>query len=153
MATIDYMIASYGPYAASATGGNGFARDFLAGVAAMYSVPSMFPSTHTELKSPSDFMQCIPTWELCTNSNGLQLSWLSWPFYLRSRFTSSIGRVPKSEKSHPSHRFWLQIGRRPTAELLSAALMILTPWSDTCQALALDLAEDQEELVALQASI
>ena len=40
MATIDYMIAAYGPYSASATGGNGFARDFLAGVAAMYSVPS-----------------------------------------------------------------------------------------------------------------
>ncbi|OQE83819.1 hypothetical protein PENNAL_c0030G00478 [Penicillium nalgiovense] len=39
MATIDYMIASYGPYAASATGGNGFARDFLAGIAAMYSMP------------------------------------------------------------------------------------------------------------------
>lgn len=40
MATIDYMIASYGPYAAYATGGNGFARDFLAGIAAMYSMPS-----------------------------------------------------------------------------------------------------------------
>ncbi|KAL9035086.1 MAG: hypothetical protein Q9214_006752 [Letrouitia sp. 1 TL-2023] len=39
MATIDYMIASYGPYSASATGGNGFARDFLAGIAAMYSMP------------------------------------------------------------------------------------------------------------------
>jgi hypothetical protein len=39
MATIDYMIAAYGPYAASATGGNGFARDFLAGIAAMYSTP------------------------------------------------------------------------------------------------------------------
>lgn len=39
MATIDYMVAAYGPYAASATGGNGFARDFLAGIAAMYSVP------------------------------------------------------------------------------------------------------------------
>lgn len=38
-ATIDYMIASYGPYSASATGGNGFARDFLAGLAAMYSSP------------------------------------------------------------------------------------------------------------------
>jgi hypothetical protein len=38
-ATIDYMIASYGPYSASATGGNGFARDFLAGIAAMYSSP------------------------------------------------------------------------------------------------------------------
>ncbi|KAI1114103.1 major facilitator superfamily domain-containing protein [Nemania sp. NC0429] len=32
MTTIDYMVAAYGPYSASATGGNGFARDFLAGV-------------------------------------------------------------------------------------------------------------------------
>lgn len=39
MATIDYMIASYGPYAASATGGNALARDFLAGIAALYSTP------------------------------------------------------------------------------------------------------------------
>ncbi|KAH9924551.1 major facilitator superfamily domain-containing protein [Fomitopsis serialis] len=39
MATIDYMIQAYGPYSASATGGNGFARDLLAGIAAMYSVP------------------------------------------------------------------------------------------------------------------
>ncbi|KZT28798.1 sugar transporter [Neolentinus lepideus HHB14362 ss-1] len=39
MATIDYMIQAYGPYAASATGGNGFARDLLAGIAAMYSAP------------------------------------------------------------------------------------------------------------------
>jgi MFS family permease len=39
MATIDYMVAAYGPYSASATGGNGFARDFLAGIATMYSTP------------------------------------------------------------------------------------------------------------------
>ena len=40
MATIDYMIAAYGDdWSASATGGNGFARDFLAGVAALYSLP------------------------------------------------------------------------------------------------------------------
>ncbi|WVO13638.1 hypothetical protein L204_101259 [Cryptococcus depauperatus] len=39
MSTIDYMIAAYGPYSASATGGNGLARDFLAGIAAMYSTP------------------------------------------------------------------------------------------------------------------
>ena len=38
-ATIDYMIASYGPYSASATGGNGFARDLLAGIAAFYATP------------------------------------------------------------------------------------------------------------------
>ena len=39
MATIDYMVAAYGPYSASATGGNGFARDFLAEIAAMYTTP------------------------------------------------------------------------------------------------------------------
>lgn len=38
------MIAAYGPYAASATGGNDLARDFLAGVAALYSTPcKLFP--------------------------------------------------------------------------------------------------------------
>lgn len=38
-ATIDYMIAAYGPYSASATGGNGFARDLLAGISVMYANP------------------------------------------------------------------------------------------------------------------
>ncbi|KAF2749507.1 MFS general substrate transporter [Sporormia fimetaria CBS 119925] len=38
-ATIDYMVAAYGIYAASATGGNGFCRDFLAGVSALYTKP------------------------------------------------------------------------------------------------------------------
>lgn len=33
------QIAAYGVYSASATGGNGFARDFLAGIAAMYATP------------------------------------------------------------------------------------------------------------------
>ncbi|KAM7207177.1 Major facilitator superfamily domain containing protein [Naviculisporaceae sp. PSN 640] len=39
MATIDYMIGAYGPYAASATGGNGWARDFLAGVLTIPATP------------------------------------------------------------------------------------------------------------------
>ncbi|KAF2805269.1 MFS general substrate transporter [Mytilinidion resinicola] len=39
MATIDYMVAAYGPYASSATGGNGFARDLLAGLSALYAKP------------------------------------------------------------------------------------------------------------------
>lgn len=38
-ATIDYMVECYGPYSASATGGNGFARDFLAGICAIYTKP------------------------------------------------------------------------------------------------------------------
>lgn len=39
MATIDYMVAAYGSYSASATGGNGFSRDLLAGISAMYARP------------------------------------------------------------------------------------------------------------------
>ncbi|KAJ3824896.1 MFS multidrug transporter [Lentinula raphanica] len=39
MSTIDYMVAAYGVYAASATGGNALARDFIAGVSAMYATP------------------------------------------------------------------------------------------------------------------
>lgn len=42
MSSIDYMIASYGPYASSATAGNAFARDGLAGAASLYSTPSKF---------------------------------------------------------------------------------------------------------------
>ncbi|KAK6086016.1 major facilitator superfamily transporter [Seiridium cupressi] len=39
MGTIDYMVAAYGQYSASATGGNGFARDFLAGVLTWAAIP------------------------------------------------------------------------------------------------------------------
>ncbi|XP_014559172.1 hypothetical protein COCVIDRAFT_13793 [Bipolaris victoriae FI3] len=39
-ATIDYMVAAYGgEYSASATGGNGFARDVLAGICSFYTGP------------------------------------------------------------------------------------------------------------------
>lgn len=60
MATIDYMVAAYGPFAASATGGNGFCRDFLAGIAALYTRPfyhNIFPGTKWQLP--------VPTWILC----------------------------------------------------------------------------------------
>ncbi|KAI2615350.1 major facilitator superfamily domain-containing protein [Hypoxylon sp. NC1633] len=39
MTTIDYMVAAYGPYSASATGGNGFARDFMAGLLTWAAAP------------------------------------------------------------------------------------------------------------------
>ncbi len=39
MATIDYMVCAYGPYSASATGGNGWSRDFLAGVLTIPATP------------------------------------------------------------------------------------------------------------------
>ncbi|KAI0338461.1 MFS general substrate transporter [Trametopsis cervina] len=59
MATIDYMVAAYGPYAASATGGNGFARDFLAGVAALYSTPMYSNIPGRPLEYASTILACI----------------------------------------------------------------------------------------------
>lgn len=46
MATVDYMVAAYGEYSASATGGNALARDVLAGAAAMYAGPSKSHTTN-----------------------------------------------------------------------------------------------------------
>ena len=59
-ATIDYMVAAYGPYSASATGGNGFCRDFLAGMAALYTKPlykKIMPGTKWQLPIPA-FILC-----------------------------------------------------------------------------------------------
>ena len=61
-ATIDYMVAAYGPYAASATGGNGFARDFLAGIAALYAHPfytNILTGTKWQLAVPSFILSGI----------------------------------------------------------------------------------------------
>lgn len=53
-ATIDYMIHAYGPYSASATGGNGFARDFLAGIATFYATPCKRSCCHRTPLSEAD---------------------------------------------------------------------------------------------------
>lgn len=54
--TIDYLVAAYGPFAASATGGNGFCRDFLAGLAALYTVPF-----YDAFESSGDYQTVWPT--------------------------------------------------------------------------------------------
>lgn len=59
-ATVDYGVAAYGPFAASATGGNGFCRDFLAGLAALYTRP-MFRKIATGTK----WQYPIPSFILC----------------------------------------------------------------------------------------
>jgi MFS family permease len=55
MATIDYMICAYGPYSASATGGNGWSRDFLAGVLTIPATP-FFQSKLCS--SPTSLLPC-----------------------------------------------------------------------------------------------
>ncbi|KAI9665162.1 MAG: hypothetical protein M1831_002172 [Alyxoria varia] len=57
MATIDYMVAAYGEYSASATGGNALARDVLAGVSAYYAYPlyhDLFEGAEKSIHAPND---------------------------------------------------------------------------------------------------
>lgn len=62
MATIDYMICAYGPYSASATGGNGWARDFLAGVLTVPATPffqNIGADSGNNLEYASTILACI----------------------------------------------------------------------------------------------
>jgi MFS family permease len=62
MATIDYMICAYGPYSASATGGNGWSRDFLAGVLTIPATPffqNISPDSGKNLEYAVTILACI----------------------------------------------------------------------------------------------
>ncbi|RKF59415.1 putative efflux pump kojT [Erysiphe neolycopersici] len=59
MATIDYMVTAYGPYSASATGGNGWARDFLAGVLTIPATPFFTNIGSNPLAYASTILACI----------------------------------------------------------------------------------------------
>ncbi|RAL62201.1 hypothetical protein DID88_002685 [Monilinia fructigena] len=62
MATIDYMICAYGPYSASATGGNGWSRDFLAGVLTIPATPffqNLSSDSSRSLAYASTILACV----------------------------------------------------------------------------------------------
>ncbi|RMZ91367.1 hypothetical protein DV736_g1385, partial [Chaetothyriales sp. CBS 134916] len=61
MATIDYMICAYGPFSASATGGNGWSRDFLAGVLTLPATPFYTNIGSNPLAYASTILFCIAT--------------------------------------------------------------------------------------------
>lgn len=130
MATVDYMIAAYGPYAASATGGNGFARDFLAGIAAMYSIPSKYTGNSNRISTNS--VQCISIWAQYTDWNGHRHYWASWPLFSPFRSTFSTGKDPGSENCHHLRRHWLPTGKQLVAESRLVVRAIQTLSNDIC---------------------
>ena len=103
MATIDYMIAAYGPYSASATGGNALARDFLAGIAAMYSTPC---KSSLLLVAAIQLTQCKSTATLArnTHSNGHRLFSAASQFSSPFPSTSSTGKGLRSVSAPNSPR-------------------------------------------------
>ena len=133
MATVDYMIASYGPYSASATGGNGFARDFLAGIAAMYSGPCKpppLPSSSLSIsggfsggfssffygkwRAHTRMIRQSTTTLAATRSSTRPPSWPASPSSSRFRFTSSTGRAPPCAPGASSRRRWPVTSRSAT---------------------------------------
>jgi len=62
MATIDYMVCAYGPYSASATGGNGWSRDFIAGVLTVPATPfftNIAPESGLNVEYACTILACI----------------------------------------------------------------------------------------------
>ena len=88
MATIDYMVAAYGPYSASATGGNALARDFLAGVAAYYATP-LYSNVggKNHLEYASTILACLA---ILVTSPIYIFYWKGEWFRNRSKFAQSL---------------------------------------------------------------
>ncbi|KAB2577360.1 putative mfs multidrug transporter protein [Lasiodiplodia theobromae] len=104
MATIDYMVAAYGPYAASATGGNGFARDFLAGIAALYATPlyTNIGKAPKSLAYASTILACLA---ICVTIPIYVFYWKGPAIRARSKFAQEIGadREQHQGKRRASH--------------------------------------------------
>lgn len=79
MATIDYMVAAYGEYSASATGGNGFCRDLLAGIAALYASPF-----YENIAHGTQWQLVIPT--LILSGVALLLAIPVYVFYIKGAY-------------------------------------------------------------------
>ncbi|CAJ2503498.1 Uu.00g108920.m01.CDS01 [Anthostomella pinea] len=91
MATIDYMVAAYGPYSASATGGNGFARDFLAGCLTWLAAPYYHSfQMHNGLQIANTVLAAI---SLLLVAATFVIYWKGPSMRRRSPFAQSISRT------------------------------------------------------------
>ncbi|KAI9741540.1 MAG: hypothetical protein M1818_004346 [Claussenomyces sp. TS43310] len=116
MATIDYMICAYGPYSASATGGNGWSRDFLAGVLTIPATP-FFENIHGRpLEYASTILACI---SFVLVIAVYVIYWKGPVLRKRSPFAQQLSDA-KAEKEHHLHdmqesKDGAPIKRTPTA--------------------------------------
>ncbi|KAK4188458.1 putative MFS transporter [Podospora australis] len=103
MATIDYMICAYGPYSASATGGNGWSRDFLAGVLTVPATPfytNIGGARHLEIASTILF--CISLLLVCAV---YAIYYYGPELRKRSPFAENLAsKVTSEEHGHPHRR-------------------------------------------------
>ena len=120
MATIDYMICAYGPYSASATGGNGWSRDFLAGVLTIPATPFYTSKSHfsSPLHTSTNLSQTSPKTHPATNTSHTPVpSSSASPPSSSWQSTSSTGKVPSSANALPSPNNSPTPPRTPTASV------------------------------------
>ncbi|KAF4126103.1 Major Facilitator Superfamily [Geosmithia morbida] len=100
MSTIDYMIAAYGVYSASATGGNGFARDFLAGISSLYATP-LYGSWAGDMTTQyaSTILGCIAAVVLVPV---YVIYWKGPEIRIRSKFAESLDAERKDKERRRS---------------------------------------------------
>lgn len=111
--SIDYQTAAYGPYAASATGGNDLARDVLAGIAALYSTPMYTNIPGRPLEYASTILAClailvtIPIYivywkgpEIRQKSKFAQSLEKNWETTREKRRKSSLAAIQDGERVH-----------------------------------------------------
>lgn len=113
MATIDYMICAYGPYSASATGGNGWARDFLAGVLTVPATPfysNIGSSNHKNLSNATWILFAISCILVCAVYG---VYWNGPYLRKRSPFAQSLAEGVDTEH----HKRRLSIPHQPVARI------------------------------------
>lgn len=102
LSTVDYMVAAYGPYSASATGGNAFARDLLAGISAMYATPmysNIGDKWHVEYAST--VLACLS----CLVVIPIYVFYWKGPQVReRSKFAQSLAAIRKENKGRRASR-------------------------------------------------
>ncbi|KAK8070721.1 hypothetical protein PG997_010924 [Apiospora hydei] len=97
-ATIDYMVAAYGPYSASATGGNGFARDVLAGVLTWAAMPFYDHFRHTFPRHGLEFANTALAGISCVLvASAMAIYWKGAALRKRSSFAQKLAAT----EGHP----------------------------------------------------
>jgi hypothetical protein len=94
-----FQVVAYSEYSASATGGNGFCRDFLAGIAALYATPF-----YSNIKPGTKWQLPIPSFILAAAAIPLVIA--PYVFYFkgewfrnRSKYASQLAEKRAEEKS------------------------------------------------------
>ncbi|KAK4161547.1 putative MFS transporter [Cladorrhinum sp. PSN259] len=107
-----YMICAYGPYSASATGGNGWSRDFLAGVLTVPATPfytNIGGVYHLEIASTILF--CISLVLVCAV---YAIYFYGPALRKRSPFAENLAsKITSEDRGHPHRR----VSRLPSAEI------------------------------------